>query len=127
MKILLDTTVLIDALRVRNKRREFLADLVREGHALCTTVLNVVEIYSGMRPQEERGTVSFLAAIPCLAIDEASGRLGGQFKAHWGRKGRTIPIVDCVVAAVAVQNGCVVATDNRKDFPMQEVRLYPLP
>jgi hypothetical protein len=37
-------------LRLRNKRREWLAQLVRDGHTLSTTTLNVAELYAGMRP-----------------------------------------------------------------------------
>ena len=32
-----------------------------------------------------------------------------------------------MVAAVALQQGCSLATDNRKDFPMPELKHYPMP
>jgi predicted nucleic acid-binding protein len=127
MRVLLDTTVLVDALRARKDRRELLAQLVREGHELCTTALNIAELYAGMRPQEERGTAAFLANFLCFIIDQTIARASGHLKAQWARKGRTLAIVDCTVAAVAIHNQCVLATDNRKDFPMPEVQLYPLP
>lgn len=127
MKILLDTTVLIDALRARNNRRELLAQLIRENHELCTTALNVAEVYGGMRPQEERGTDVFLIDLPSFPIDRAIARSAGHLKAHWARRGQTLSIVDCAVAAVALRNGLLLATDNRRDFPMPELRLYPLP
>jgi predicted nucleic acid-binding protein len=127
-RILLDTTVLLDALRARKDRRELLAQLVREeGHELSTTALNIAELYAGMRPREERGTAAFLADFLCFIIDQTIARASGHFKAQWARKGRTLAIVDCTVAAVAIHNQCVLATDNRKDFPMPEVQLYPLP
>ena len=53
MKLLLDTSVLIDVLCRRSKRREFVADLARAGHVLSTTMLNVAEVYAGMRVGEE--------------------------------------------------------------------------
>jgi hypothetical protein len=28
---------------------------------------------------------------------------------------------------LAIERGCALLTDNRKNFPMPEVRLYPLP
>jgi predicted nucleic acid-binding protein len=107
MRILLDTTVLVDALRASKDRRALLAQLVREGHELSITALNIAELYAGMRP----------------TIARASGHL----KAQWARKGRTLAIVDCTVATVAIHNQCKLDTDNRKDFPMPEVQLYPLP
>lgn len=127
MRILLDTTVLVDALRARKDRRGLLAQLVSEGHELSTTVLNMAEVYAGMRPQEEPGTDSFLANLFCFVIDQPAGRMAGHLEAEWARKGRTLAIVDCTVAAVAIRNRCALATDNRKDFPMTELQLYPLP
>jgi hypothetical protein len=31
------------------------------------------------------------------------------------------------VAATAIDRRCALLTDNRKDFPMRELHLYPLP
>jgi len=56
VKLLLDTSVLIDVLRRRNGRRELLAELVRAGHTLSTTALNIAEVYGGMRPGETAPT-----------------------------------------------------------------------
>jgi len=127
MRILLDTTVLVDALGAHKGRRELLAKLAREGHELCITALNVAEVYAGMRPQEERGTDEFLVSFPCLIINHSIARRAGHLKAQWARKGRTLAIVDCTVAAAAIENQCTLVTDNRKDFPMPELPLYPLP
>jgi predicted nucleic acid-binding protein len=53
MKLLVDTSVLIDTLRVRHGRRKLLASLVEDGHHLATTAINIAEIYSGIRAGEE--------------------------------------------------------------------------
>jgi hypothetical protein len=37
MRLLIDTSVLIDVLRLRRGRRELLAELARGGHSLATT------------------------------------------------------------------------------------------
>jgi hypothetical protein len=42
--LLLDSSVLIDALRLRAGRREWLADLVRRGDTLATSALNLAEV-----------------------------------------------------------------------------------
>ena len=53
MKLLVDTSVLIDTLRVRHGRRKLLASLVEDGHHLAATAINIAEIYSGIRAGEE--------------------------------------------------------------------------
>jgi predicted nucleic acid-binding protein len=125
MKLLVDSSVLIDVLRSRNQRRSQLAELVRAGHTLATTALNVAEVYAGMRPSEEPATEAFLSALECHEITAAAGRLAGKLKSTWSRKGRTLALADMIIAAVAIERECALVTDNRKDFPMPELQLYP--
>ena len=126
MRILLDTTVLIDLLRNRNQRRAFLTHLLHARHTLVTTVLNVAELYAGMRPGEKTGTEALLSGLACLGISERAARLGGDLKNTWAQRGKTLGLVDSLIAAVAIQEQCALLTDNQRDFPMQEVQLYPL-
>lgn len=126
MKLLLDTSVLVDVLRRRNQRRELLADLVRAGHTLATTTLNLAELYSGMRAGEEAATEAFLGGLELYELTGSCARQAGKLKSAWARKGRTLTLADMIVAASAIEQGCALLTDNRKDFPMPEVRLYPL-
>jgi predicted nucleic acid-binding protein len=127
MKLLLDTSILIDVLRLKNQRSEWLAELVRSGHTLSTTTLNIAEIYAGMRPAEEAGTEALLSGLELHELSGSSARLAGRLKNAWARKGRSLTLGDTIVTAIAIERGCALLTDNRKDFPMPEVQLYPLP
>jgi len=127
MLVLLDTSVLIDALRLRHRRRELLAELARSGHRLSTTALNVAEVYAGMRPEEEQQTQAFLAALECYDITPTAGRLAGNLKNKWARKGQTLALADTLVAAVAIERRCTLMTDNLTDFPMPELSHFQLP
>lgn len=127
MKMLLDTSILIDVLRHRKRRNEWLAELVRGGNTLATTTLNIAEIYAGMRPAEEGRTEALLSGLEVYELSGASARLAGRLKNTWAKRGRTLPLADTIVAAIAIERGCALLTDNRKDFPMPEVQLYPVP
>lgn len=127
MRLLLDTSVLIDALRSRRTRRTWLAELVREGHSLETSALNIAEVYAGMRPDEEAATKAFLGALLCHSMSSSTGESAGRLKSEWARKGRTLTLADTIAAAVAMEQGCSLISDNRKDFPMPELRLYAMP
>ncbi|PYU83387.1 MAG: VapC toxin family PIN domain ribonuclease [Acidobacteria bacterium] len=127
VKLLLDTSVLIDVLRRRNGRRELLAELVRAGHTLSTTALNIAEVYAGMRPGETAPTEAFLGELECHDLTGSGARLAGKLKNEWRQKSRTLTLADTVVAAIAMERKCLLFTDNRKDFPMPEVKLYPRP
>jgi predicted nucleic acid-binding protein len=56
-----------------------------------------------------------------------SGRRAGALKQQWARKGRTLTLADMIVAAIALERGCTLMTDNRKDFPMEELDKFDLP
>ena len=127
MNLLLDTTILIDALRHRHGRRELLATAVRGGHILATTAINYAEIYAGMRPEEERRTQELLDGLECYPITAAIARRAGRLKWEWLRKGRTIALDDMLIAATALEHGLTFMTDNRSDFPMRELSFYELP
>jgi predicted nucleic acid-binding protein len=127
MRILLDTTVLIDVLRSRHGRRELLAELLRKGDRLTTTALNIAEVYAGMRPEEEPRTKVFLDALDCYELSRSTGRIAGTLKNEWARKGHSLTLADAIVAAIALDNHCILMTENRKHFPMPEFEYYRLP
>ena len=127
MRLLLDTSILIDVLRLRKGRRQLLAELARAGHSLGTSALNLAEVYAGMRPGEEAQTDAFLGLLECYDVSGKTGKLAGMLKSAWARKGRTLTLADTMVAAVALEHDCILMTDNGKDFPMGELQLYPLP
>jgi predicted nucleic acid-binding protein len=127
MQLLLDSSVLIDVLRSRRGRRQWLAELVRAGHTLATSALNLGEVYAGMRPEEEARTKAFLGALECHEITAGVAEMAGKLKRQWAQKGRTLTLADTMVAAVAMEQRSPLATDNRKDFPMPGLQLYELP
>jgi predicted nucleic acid-binding protein len=126
MIVLLDTTVLIDVLRGRQNRRALLAKLVEEGHTLATAAINLGEVYAGMRLEEETKTEAFLSSLECYSMTVAIARRAGGLKSAWARKGRTLTLADMIVAATALEHGLTLMTDNRRDFPLSELKFYPL-
>jgi len=127
MRLLLDTSVLIDVLRLRHGRRERLAELVRAGNTLATTALNVAELYAGMRPEEEARTENFLDALDCYELTATAGRLAGSLKNKYAKRGRTLNLAATIIAAIAMERRCGLMTDNRKEFLMPELDYYDLP
>lgn len=127
MRLLLDTSILIDALRSRRGRRLWLAELVRAGHSLETSALNIGEVYAGMRPEEETATRAFLGVLVIHPITATAAENAGRMKNQWSRKGRTLTLADMIIAATTIEQGCELVTDNGKDFPMPELRRLDLP
>lgn len=123
---LLDTSVIIDVLNSRNNRSVLLEKLLNQGHLLACCAVNVSEIYAGLRPREEPATRAFLESLEYLEITWGIARSAGLLKREYARKGLSLSIADCLIAAVAIGYGCTLLTDNHKDFPMRDLSLHPL-
>src|SRR6267154_1946346 len=123
---LLDSTVIIDAINDRNGRGELLEGLITEGTLLACCPINITEVHMGMRPHEADKTEEFLESLEFYPVSPDIARYAGELYQEWRRKGLTLALPDLTVAAVAIRNGLLLATDNSKDFPMSELRMYPL-
>jgi predicted nucleic acid-binding protein len=127
MRILLDSSVIIDALRNRRDRRELLRVLVEEGHELACCAINVAEVYSGMRPHEEAATAELIDGLEYVDISREAARDAGELRLEWRRKGKTLSLPDAILGAVALRRDLTLATDNIRHFSMLHLKLLPLP
>ena len=121
---LLDTSVIIDFLNKRKNRRELLKQLHEAGHYLSCCAVNVAEIYAGLLPQEEARALEFLESLEYYEIDFDVAALSGKTRQEFRKKGITLATTDTIIAAVAVYYDLTLITDNVKDFPMKEIKLY---
>jgi tRNA(fMet)-specific endonuclease VapC len=124
---LLDTSVIIDALNQKRERWQLMASLVEAGDTLACSVVTLTEIYAGVRPKAFALTERFLDRLEHYELDSQLARYAGLLKNEWANKGRTLGVVDLIIAATALANNLVLMTDHRKDFPMPQLALYPLP
>jgi len=115
--LVLDTTVLIDALRGRPAVAR-LRSLQRERLPLLTTAVNVEEIARGLRPDEAPAARALFAGLHVLSVRQDEGELAGRWRRDHAARGVTLHQADCLVAACAVTIGARLATGNPKDFPM---------
>jgi predicted nucleic acid-binding protein len=123
---LLDTSVIVDVLNGKRNRAALIRTLAAEGHKLACCAVNVAEIYAGMRPGEEKKTSALLRGMNYFEITWEAAQLAGELQSRYRNRGRTLFLPDTLIAAVTLVNDLVLITDNKRDFPMPEIRLYPL-
>jgi predicted nucleic acid-binding protein len=116
-RALLDTTVLIDALRGR-PAAERLRELREVGAVLYTCAINVEEIVRGVGPGEEQAVGRMFAGLRLVPLGRAEGERAGAWRREFAAAGVTLAQADCLVAAGAAAVGARLATGNPKDFPM---------
>lgn len=118
MKVLLDTSVLIDHLRGFEEATKYLADARSQGDELWSVTLVRTEVLAGMRPREEKPTRAFLAEIDWLDVDQALADRAGDLARRYIKSHPRVDTVDYIVAGSADALDADLATTNLKHFPM---------
>jgi predicted nucleic acid-binding protein len=121
-QLLLDTTVLIDALRGR-EAAERLRGLRGEGAPPYVCAINVEEVWRGTRSGEEEAVGRLLGGLRMAPLGRAEGERSGRWRARFAASGVTLSQADCLIAAAAVGVGARLATGNPRDFPMDELEV----
>ncbi len=126
MRLLLDTTVLIDALRGRPAAERVRA--LRDTEAppwICA--INVEEVLRGTSSTEEPLVARFLGGLRLAPLGRAQGELAGRWRRDHARRGITLSQADCLIAAAAIGIDARLATGNPKHFPMPELSVEHWP
>jgi predicted nucleic acid-binding protein len=118
--LLLDTTVLIDALRER-----FAAQRIRQsldaGQVPWICAVNVDEVLRGTKAEEESTVLRFLRGLHLAPLGRIEGERAGRWRRDFASRGITLSQADCLIAAAAMAVGARLATGNPKHFPMSEL------
>jgi predicted nucleic acid-binding protein len=126
LALLLDTTVLIDALRGR-----LAADRVRglreADQVPWICAVNVEEVLRGTREEEEAPVMRLLGGFQLAPLGRAEGERAGSWRRGFAREGIRLSQADCLIAAAAAGVGARLATGNPQHFPMAELEVEHWP
>jgi predicted nucleic acid-binding protein len=122
MRYLLDTTVLIEASRLREPALSWLREALRKSDEVGVCAVIVAEFFAGLRPDERPRWETFVAELTYWASTREMARQAGIYRYTYARLGRTIQTADALIAATAAAVGATLVTDNIKDFPMPEIK-----
>lgn len=110
-----DTDVLIDYLAGRGEV-DRVERLLRRG-VLRTTVITRFELLSGAKSAKQlTSLVQLLAAVPSLALDDASADVASEIRRSLDRSGNGIGMADSLIAGIVLSNGGSLLTRNRRHF-----------
>ena len=122
---LLDTNILILALRSDSDALDFLETLSREKESPLISVVTRTEVLAGMRPHEETRTMALLDSLANISVDEVIADHAGCLIYQYARQGVQLSFPDALIAATALRQDLTLVTTNSKHFPMPELRIYP--
>lgn len=124
---LLDSDVLIWVLRGRPETVRLLERLREESaDTLACSALNLMEIWAGARPSEEKRTSLLLDALRAVPVDAAVARRAAGLLAKRRMHRDPHQWIDAVIAATCLEHGLTLVTYNRKDFPYPEIKILDL-
>ena len=87
----------------------------------------MTEVYAGLRAHHSARIDELFDGLQYYDITRQTAVLAGRLRDDWARRGVALSLPDVTIAAVAIANDLTLITDNRKDFPMPELKLYPFP
>lgn len=120
---LLDTMVIIDFLRGHSGRSELLTGLASRDNMLGCCCINVSEVYAGMKEKERMRTEELINSLKYFMVGMDTARLAGIYQGYYAKKGITLSTSDVIIAAVAIENNLILVTDNKRHFPMPELKV----
>jgi predicted nucleic acid-binding protein len=126
LTLLLDTTILIDALRGRPAATRL--KQLREGvHVPWICAVNADEVMRGTPSEKQAVVERFLTGLQLAPLGRAEGEQAGRWRRDYASRGVTLSQTDCLIAAAAMGVGARLATGNPTHFPMPELEVEHWP
>lgn len=131
MTLVFDTSFIIDAMRGNKEALAKLDELESDDHLLCTTSLNVLELFRGAylssKPDEKIAKIRrILEQLLVLPIIEETYDVYGAISSSLSASGVQIGDFDEIIAAITIShNGIIITRDNHFDrLPVLDVIHY---
>jgi predicted nucleic acid-binding protein len=120
VRIVLDSSVIIDHLRGNAGARAAVSKRIDRGDQLWGIVVTRAEVLAGMRSSERFETLRLLDRIRWLEIDVDLADDAGALARRFRRSHPGLQLADCLIAAGTRKLGASLLTQNVRHFPMFE-------
>ena len=124
-KFLLDSDIIIWALRGRKKIVALLEEIQKFGVPACSPI-SIVEVQLGVKKGEEEKTSDLLNSLNICNVDKKIANLAGKYIRDYKKKGISLEIPDAIIGATCVLNDLTLITYNKKHCPFKELKMHPL-
>lgn len=123
---LIDTDIIIWALRGNIKYEEFLQEL-KDKDSLSISTVTIAEIYKNVFPSEIVKTESVLDELQTWDVTPAIAKQSGLYWQEYIKKLKNLSLTDCLIAATANVNNLTLVSLNVRHFPMKDIKFQNSP
>lgn len=123
---LLDSNVIINFLLNKPSTVKLINEFLYSGDNLVTSTICIAEVQLGVRENEKEKTDLFADSLEVFDITVEIGRIGAFYVREYKKKGVTLNLIDCLVAATCLLNNLILVTYNKRHFEISELKLYDL-
>ncbi|OGC46456.1 hypothetical protein A3F07_02315 [candidate division WWE3 bacterium RIFCSPHIGHO2_12_FULL_38_15] len=113
--VLLDTSVIIDFLRAKNRNETKFYKLAEKGVNLYISILTYAELHAGKSVWENQKALyslqKILSGLTVIYLTEVTAREAGRIRATY-----KLDLIDSIIAATALEKDISLATLNTKHF-----------
>ena len=125
-RFLVDTDEWISFLNKRENAINLILKLKKQGE-IFSSILTIAELRAGWSDKmADHFLPIFYAHTKIMSISQKIAELAGKFLKDYKSRGISLPTVDTLIASTAIIEDCQMVTGNKKDFPMPQLKLFPL-
>lgn len=114
--VLLDTSILIEYFRKKDKAKSQLVGLSKKALKLKVSSITKYEILVGSNQNQSKFWEDFFEFTEVLPFDSGSAEIAAQIVKKLKASNKLIDMADILIASVAIRNEVSLATLNKKHF-----------
>lgn len=114
--VMVDTSILIDYFRKKDKSKTRLFALSQKFESLCISSITEFEIYTGSNNEQLEFWNTILSNFIVFPFDSDAALVAVEIKNKLKKLRKTIDIADLFIASIAISHNLIFDTINQKHF-----------
>lgn len=114
-RVLVDTTILIDFFRKKNKKKATLFK-IQQSHEIYASTITEFEFLAGVKDESVQSLKHFFSKINLLSFDSNAARKASSIYQDLKSRKKLIEFRDIFIAATAMANNLSISTLNKDHF-----------